>query len=340
MMANALLKPLRRLPSTAGDALDHSTPSRVIARATARLHLGFLDLHGGLGRQFGSLGMALDGPETRVTLRQATHGVVTGDEVTRAERILRQLERAFDIPSGHSLDVAAAIPAHAGLGSGTQLALSIAAAFRRLHLLDASPEIDAALLGRGLRSGIGIALFSHGGFVVDGGRGEPTSVPPLLARLPVPSDWRVLLLRDPQHQGLFGELEKAAFRALPPMAESDAGRLCRLLLMQVLPALAEGDLGRFGDGITRIQHIVGRHFAPAQEGAFASPRVAAALRWMEHEAAVGIGQTSWGPSGFAFAGSDVEADRLRRAFAETAHAADVLLTIHRPLNRGALIGAD
>ena len=37
----------------------------------ARLHLGFLDLNGGLGRRFGSLGLALDGPETVLELSRA-----------------------------------------------------------------------------------------------------------------------------------------------------------------------------------------------------------------------------------------------------------------------------
>ena len=192
-----------------------------------------------------------------------------------------------------------AIPAHAGLGSGTQLALAIAAAVRHLHGLESSaPDIDAALLGRGLRSGIGIALFGQGGFVVDGGRGEASTIPPLLTRVPVPSDWRVLLLHDPGYQGLSGEQEKRAFRMLPPMAESDVGRICRLVLMQVVPALMEFDLPRFGGGITEIQRILGRHFAQAQGGLFASPRVGAALQWLEREGAMGIGQTSWGPSGF------------------------------------------
>lgn len=319
--------------------MANAAPSRVTVRATARLHLGFLDLHGGLGRRFGSLGVALDGPETRVTLRRAEHAIVTGQESARAEHILRLLETALGL-SGHALEVAAGIPAHAGLGSGTQLALAIAAAVRHLHGLESNAQVDAALLGRGLRSGIGIALFGQGGFVLDGGRGEATNIPPLLTRVPVPSDWRVLLLHDPGHQGLSGEQEKRAFRVLPPMAESDVGRICRLVLMQVVPALMESDLPRFGGGITEIQRILGSHFAQAQGGLFASPRVGAALQWLEREGAMGIGQTSWGPSGFALTASQADADHLLRALAATPHAAGLLLSIHHPLNRGAMIEAD
>jgi predicted sugar kinase len=42
------------------------TDSTVSVTVPARLHLGFLDLDGGLGRRFGSLGMALDGPSRGV----------------------------------------------------------------------------------------------------------------------------------------------------------------------------------------------------------------------------------------------------------------------------------
>ncbi len=33
---------------------------KVSVEATARLHLGFLDMNGGLGRKFGGLGLSLD----------------------------------------------------------------------------------------------------------------------------------------------------------------------------------------------------------------------------------------------------------------------------------------
>ena len=44
---------------------------KVVISAAARLHLGFLDLHGGLGRRFGSIGIAIDGPVTRLSLARA-----------------------------------------------------------------------------------------------------------------------------------------------------------------------------------------------------------------------------------------------------------------------------
>jgi beta-ribofuranosylaminobenzene 5'-phosphate synthase len=311
--------------------------AQVTVRATARLHLGFLDLHGGLGRRFGSLGMALDGPEMRVSLRRASHRIVKGREAARAEQCLARLETTLGLPGEHALEVEEAIPAHAGLGSGTQLALAVGAAVRRLHGLPIDPGADAAWLGRGARSGVGIALFQSGGFVVDGGRGLGGGLPPLIARLPVPEGWMVLLIRDCSRRGLFGPNEHAAFASLAEMPETQADRLCRLAVMQVLPALAESDLARFGGAISEIQRLVGGYFASAQGGWCASPVVGAVLDRLAGEGAAAVGQTSWGPTGFAFAGSEDEAERLRQVAQRAAENGSLAFSVHRPLNRGALV---
>ena len=263
--------------------------------ASARLHLGFLDLNFSLDRRFGSIGMLLDGPVTRLRLQRSQWAEVRGPERQRASRALARMRERFPVAGEHRLDVLEAIPAHGGLGSGTQLALAVAAAFRRLHGIAPDLRSDAAWLGRGSRSGIGIGLFEQGGLVVDGGRrAEGDAPPPVLARVPVPEDWRILLLLDPAHRGLAGDEERAAFAELPPMGEAAVGEICRLVLMRALPALAEADLSRFGDAVTRIQARVGDYFAAAQGGRFTSPRVAEALASLRRLGSPGIGPV-WNP---------------------------------------------
>jgi predicted sugar kinase len=81
--------------------------------------------------------------------------------------------------------------------------------------------------------------------------------------------------------------------------------------MRLLPALAETDLVAFAGAIKEIQDLLGRYFAPLQGGRpFSSPDVACALDLLAGEGALGIGQSSWGPTGFAFAASHAEAARL------------------------------
>ncbi|MDB5557345.1 MAG: hypothetical protein JWQ36_279 [Enterovirga sp.] len=278
----------------------------VLVRAPARLHLGVLDLHGGLGRDFGSIGLALESPYTEVRLQRSEQPECHGPESERVRRICRAAAEHLGIGSAAAVTTRAAIPAHAGLGSGTQLALAVGAGLARLagqpFTRDAARALD-----RGNRSGVGIAAFFDGGLIVDGGRRSGHGLPPVVARLDFPAEWRVLLVLDPEMAGVHGEAERAAFARLPPFPEQDAGRICRTVLMQVLPALAEQDLPAFGDGIAEIQRRLGDHFAPAQGGRYTSPRVARAVAALETLGVTGTGQSSWGPTGFAFASSDAEA---------------------------------
>jgi beta-ribofuranosylaminobenzene 5'-phosphate synthase len=314
--------------------------AQVSVAAAARLHLGFLDMNGSLNRMFGGLGLSISGPRTRITLAPAAQPSVEGLEAKRATALLEKATAALAPGRSYRLVVREAIPAHSGLGSGTQLALAIGAALRRLESLPGDTAGDAALLQRGARSGLGAGLFDQGGLVVDGGRGADTLTPPVVARLPFPHDWRVLLIADPDAVGLHGENEREAFKGLKPFSEEQAGALCRLVLMQALPALSESDIVGFGDAITRIQTIIGDYFAPAQGGRrFTSARVEAALTALAGQGAAGVGQTSWGPTGFAFVENERRALRLAD-FAREKSAGNLRVSIVEGLNYGAKIDAD
>lgn len=273
----------------------------VIIHVPARLHLGFLDLNGGVGRRFGSVGLPLSEPETVVTLSRARETLVEGSESKRAGDHLAVLCRHLGIRGHHHLVIERSIPRHSGLGSGTQIALAVAAALRTLHRMPLDIGGDATLLERGARSGVGIASFERGGVIIDAGKGDSSQPPPVVARLPFPDEWRVLLIFDRAEHGLHGEDEIAAFRALPPFPATSAGEICRQVLMGVMPGLVERDLPAFGAAITTIQTLVGTHFAPAQGGVFTSKNVEALANRLTEAGAVGIGQSSWGPTGFAFA---------------------------------------
>lgn len=309
----------------------------VTVACSARLHLGFFDLNGGVGRRFGSIGLSLDQPVTHLAIRRATTTTISGAEADRVGAYLSRMCRHLELSDRHAIDVMQAIPAHSGLGSGTQLALAVATALRRLHGFSADLRGDAQLLGRGARSGIGIGLFRHGGLVVDGGKGAAEALPPILARASVPSAWRILLVLDRNREGLSGASERAAFESLPPMNASMSGAICRLVLMQTLPALAERDLPAFGAAVSAIQEHVGDYFAPSQGGRFTSPAVAAALRTLAAAGGTGIGQSSWGPTGFAFAADATAMRRLVAAVEADQAARGLDLMVCRALNRGALV---
>lgn len=268
--------------------------------APARLHLGFLDMHGGLGRKFGSLGLSITDVETSLIAGYADDIDITGSSSKRATDYAEQVLSHFGIDGGVKMSITSAIPEHSGLGSGTQLSLAVATAISRLYELpEQQPGGLAAMLHRGARSGIGIGTFMHGGFIVDGGRGRNTEVPPVISHMSFPEHWRIVLIFDDEAEGINGVPERRAFNTLPPMDDAISGALCRLTLMQALPAISENDCARFGEAITQIQNIVGDYFSQVQGGHYTSPFMKAILEEMEQLGASGLGQSSWGPTGFA-----------------------------------------
>ncbi len=272
--------------------------------------MGFMDLSGALGRHFGSVGMALNEISTSLTLSAADSLTVTGASSERARSCVQDLCRQFNVSESLSVTLHQAIPEHVGLGSGTQLSLAIGAALNAHYDLGLSIRDIACLTARGQRSGIGIGVFEQGGLVVDGGRGEHTLTPPMISRMNVPENWRFILVFDQRGQGLHGKQEISAFKQLPVFPQPEAARLCYLLLMQGLPALAEQNIVHFGEVISEIQSSVGQHFSAVQGGVFTSQPVAEVMDWLMRQGAVGIGQTSWGPTGFCCVQSATHAERL------------------------------
>jgi len=290
--------------------------TEVTVKSTARLHMGFFDLHGGLGRKFGSVGLSLAAPNIELSAVRSEKLGVSGFASNRAEEIARQLIAKlnltkFNITGAVNLDIKQTMPEHAGMGSGTQFALTIGTAISQLYGLNLNTAQIAELTGRGGRSGIGIAAFDQGGLLIDGGRSHvskaPPSqtvvsnlkVPPLIARYDFPEDWRILLILDNNQPGIHGEEELAAFKTLPIFPENLAAHLCRSVLMQAMPAMVEKDLAAFGYSIRELQMHVGDYFAPAQGGRYASKYVGAVLQHLEALGVACFGQSSWGPTGFA-----------------------------------------
>lgn len=299
---------------------SRTDPSRqVTVCAPGRLHLGFLDPGGSLGRRYGSIGLVIDGFETRLRLTHATHQQVSAPTLTpqpvieRAAALLRMLQQRTGLAAPLHLHLDTLLPTHAGFGSGTQLALAVGHAYARWHGLQVPTATLAHWLGRGLRSGVGIGGFDHGGLLVDGGPGADGFPAPLLSQLALPAAWRVVVVLDSQRQGLSGSDEQQALATLAPMPQATAADICHQMLMRVLPGAACADFAAFAAGVSHIQRQLGAHFAPAQGGEpYTSAAVGRLLRWMADtcHGGVAIGQSSWGPTGFAVLPTLAQAESL------------------------------
>jgi len=320
--------------------------------APARLHLGFLDLNGGLGRKYGSIGLAVNTHSTAMRFTFGDTFQVTGVDAAspNAQRISALCEQFFSSLGQHvdqasaapQIEVSALIPEHAGLGSGTQLAITVGTGLCKLYGIEATTADIAFAMGRGKRSGIGINTFDLGGFVVDGGLTEQSSTPPVLSRMHFPEEWRIIMVMDPQQQGVHGEQEQIAFRDLPTFPKSSSQQICHLTLMQLLPALAEKNIDDFGHAVTEIQGLIGQHFSPYQGGQFSSDRVGKLLGFAQQAGHKGIAQSSWGPTGCIFVKDQSTAEQLQKALlrhaeAELSEAEDLTITIATANNTGASI---
>src|SRR5438445_392180 len=175
----------------------------------------------------------------------------------------------------------------------------------------------AGAVGRGRRSGVGTWTFAYGGFVLEGGRtpGGADRVAPLLARLPFPDTWCAVVAVPRGKPGLAGDDEAAAFARLPSPSARDVERVSHLVLMQLLPALAEADLAGFGTALGEVQRITRSWFAPAQGGVFAPGETGELVERLRAWGAVGVGQSSWGPAVYGIMGdpgaSQAVAERVR-----------------------------
>jgi len=300
--------------------------THVKVTTNARLHMGFMDLNGDLGRQFGSIGVSLNNIQTQLSITDCGSAnekasiEADGPDADRAVRYADQICQQFGISRKLKIELSESITPHAGLGSGTQLALAVGAALSTQFDLNLNELQIAMLLGRGKRSSIGINTFNRGGFHVDCGTCDPCTPPPVIFSSEFPSEWRFILLFDHDHRGLHGDSEIKAFQELAPPSPQDAATLCRVTLMQLIPALIEKDIQTFGKAITKIQAMVGDHFAPVQGGRFVSPAVREKLNWYANQDTAGYGQSSWGPTGFVICKDQATADSLvnesAKAFAQ------------------------
>jgi beta-ribofuranosylaminobenzene 5'-phosphate synthase len=271
----------------------------VFVEAPARLHFGVLDLGGRLGRRFGGLGAAIPSPSLLLEAAPADGITAQGPDAERAIEFAARFLSYHRLSGGVRLTIHRTIPSHAGLGSGTQLGLAVARALAEQHGLATDPVELARATGRGNRSAIGTWTFALGGFIVEGGRKPGTEeLAPLLARFPIPDNWRCVVAVPSGRRGLSGDAETKAFEELPLPPDREVERVSHLVLMQLLPALVQADLPSFGQALSTVQRITGSWFADQQGGVFAQGGTEQLISSMAEWGAAGVGQSSWGPAAY------------------------------------------
>ena len=290
--------------------MNDNSDKRINISTPSRLHLGFIDLHGGSGRKFGSVGVALDAPRLELEIRSADVCTVQGDDSARIAQQVEIFDKHYGVKSCCEIHIRQAIPAHSGLGSGTQTALAVGRGLAKWHNLTISDAEIAHCLGRGRRSGIGIYAFAHGGVLIDAGvKGD--NLPTLIFRRPFPRAWRILLIMAKGQNGLHGASERIAFGQLPQFSKSCAGALSRTVMMKLMPAVIEQDFAAFSQAVSKLQNTMKDYFSSVQEQKTSSLNPEKLLEYLNKQDIKAIGQTSWGPTTFAITESQAQAEALK-----------------------------
>ena len=264
----------------------------MIIRTPRRLHLGLIDPSATFGRRFGSLGVALEGGyEVKIVEGETMEIVAEGEDRKTIEFAIKRMNSAYETGVNYIVEVRKAIPRHVGLGSTTQLTLAVATGIARLKNLNLPVEELARVLGRGRNGGTGIYSFAYGGFVIDGG--VRNGIPPLIFRENFPEDWAFLLIIPELKPGLDEEEEKPVMAEVVGMTDV-AMEISHRILLGLLPALKERDVRTFGEHLSAIQRLVGKHFEPYQGGEFRED-IKLILDFLA-EKTYGYGQSSWGPT--------------------------------------------
>jgi beta-ribofuranosylaminobenzene 5'-phosphate synthase len=271
--------------------------------SSSRLHLGFMDLNGGLGRLYGSVGVSLSNPGTDITVKHHRHLSVQGTDKETKLRIIdcvNTFSEHYKTEPNVMVIVHESIPEHKGLGSGTQLALVVSTALAHLYGIQTNTYDLSMLMGRGMRSSIGIWGFEHGGLIIDSGikkkKDRTISEPPkALITYDFPEEWKFVIAVPQENKGLSGKEEKEAIQTIDP-PRNISEEICRLVMMKLLPSLLEKDIKNFGGALTEIDRNTGLFFKPVQGGIYSEKFSDKIIDHLLDSGAYGAGQSSWGPA--------------------------------------------
>jgi beta-ribofuranosylaminobenzene 5'-phosphate synthase len=307
----------------------------------SRLHLTLIDLNAEIGRVDGGVGITLESPSLEISASEADTVEVVGTSLL-AGRMLKAAKAVLPAGKGIRINIKRDLPDHVGLGSGTQAALSVAAAVNEIYGLGKSVRELAVAVGRGGTSGIGVAAFENGGFIVDGGHrfkdkgafspSAASRMPPgpVLFRRAFP-DWSIVLA-IPNTKGVHDAEEVDIFQKVCPVPLAEVQEISHVILMQMLPALIEEDIESFGRAINHFQTAGFKK----REVELQPRPVIDIMNYMQDNGASGSGVSSFGPVVYGIVGSSGEASKLRKEvqrMLDESLGGEVLLTKGR--NRGA-----
>lgn len=209
------------------------------------------------------------------------------------------------------IELLASPQSHIGLGTGTQLGLSVAAALFQFYF-DEVPSVErlSQSVQRGQRSAVGTYGFMHGGFIVDRGKTDGDKLAKIDMHLPIPTDWRFVLIKADANAGKSGLEEESVFQDTTSDKNKLRAELIEMANAKIVPSLLNEDFNSFSNAVYEFGRTSGQYFAEVQGGPFNGPRITEMVRLIRELGTAGAGQTSWGPTVYAILESQTDANQL------------------------------
>lgn len=245
-------------------------PKKVIITSTGRLHFNSLKMNASGGRGCGGLGVALEEPVMKIEFSVSKRLNISGGNSYLRNKIKKFAEEILgylNIQNSVDIKIVDYFQNQVGLGSGTQLGMSIGRGISLLFDKKISNLQIAKITRRGGVSGIGYYSFSRGGLIVDGGYriGEKEvkknfadhslTPPPLTGRYHFPWKWKIILLTPDKTLPKISSLDEGKFfTENTPIPMEEVGQICTNVLMGMIPALQEKDYFKFMEYFSEVNH--------------------------------------------------------------------------------------
>ncbi len=266
--------------------------------APARVHFGVLNPFGtARGRKYLCVGLGVKEPKTIVEIEFPGRGEIN-PEIPEVKDVLNRLWYVYEIDVDKvNIRIVSHAPRHVGLGSTTQLKLSVALGVCNAYGRNVDVVELAKVLGRGQVSGVGTYVFKYGGLVIDSGKTSENSFPSLLLRIQFPEDWHVLIVIPEGSRGPDEVEEQVLFASSCDPALVYYAHF--VLFNRLVPSVIDREFEEFANALEELQVTVGKMFSNVQQGVFRK-ETANIVELLKRLGARGVGQSSWGPAAYCF----------------------------------------
>ena len=263
--------------------------------ANSRLHLGFLSLNSLSQYSYGGIGVSIDKYPTILSISKSNRFISNLSKKLN-NQILKYLKNN-NLSRSIKIECQERPTQHIGLGSGTQLNLSVEELVSKFYGI----SNDVNIFNRTYRSGIGINSYKKGGFIIDCPK-KDLNDSRVIFKSKFPNSWKIILLFDNKKKGLHGKTEKSFF--LPSNSNNLRKQLSDILVNEIIPAVSYRDFNVFAKGLTEFQKINYLFYSSIQKSMYLSSDIAKVIKDISKLFKVGVGQSSWGPTSYIFVNSE------------------------------------